>query len=316
MSDWNSESSASAERRSMMSYALAVSEYRPLSSLVRIEFGAHSRAGTRRPANEDHMLIVRLSRDQEIVATTLPDSDLPPRFEEHGFAMVVADGAGNMGAGGLASRVAISTLAHLAIHFGKWNLRVDTQTAEEILDRAEWFYQRAAHAVERHSRAGPLLTGMCTTLTAVFSAGDELFYAHVGHSRAYLFRNGELSQLTHDHTLDQQVIGAGGPVAVLPAAEDIHHILTDAIGVGDSSPAVEVERFRLCDNDTILLCTDGVTNMLSDEAIAELLAQPRRPQDQSQALVDLAISRGGDDDATAVLAKYHIPASHSDRVSP
>jgi serine/threonine protein phosphatase PrpC len=297
MNEANPEPGPAAERRKMLSPILDVAEYQPLSAVVQVEFGCHSRPGRLRPTSEDHMLILRLGRHQEVVATSLPEGDLPARFEEHGYAMVVADGAGNMGAGGLASR----------IHFGKWNLRVDGSMAEEIINRAEWFYLRAAHAVERRSRTNPLLTGMCTTLTAAFSAGTELFYAHVGHSRAYLYRDGELTQLTRDQTLNQRLSDYTGPVPVGTAAQDLRHILTDAIGAGQP-PEIDVERMGLCDNDMILLCTDGVTDPLDDEVIAEFLAQPRRLDDQCKGLIDLAVARGGEDDATAVLARYRIPS--------
>ena len=307
MTEWTFDQSAAAERRGRISYGLPGSGGPPLSSLVQIEFGACSRAAPHRPTNEDHMLIMHLGRSQDVIMTSLPQADVPRPFEEHGYAMLVADGAGNMGAGGLASRVAISAIAHLALHFGKWNLRVDGRVAEEIMERAEWFYQRAAEAVQRHSRASPLFAGMCSTLTAAFSAGDELFYAHVGHSRAYLYRDGELMQLTRDHTVEQHLRESTGPVPVVPAS-DLGAILTDAIGAGEGLPSVQVDRLGLLDNDTVLLCTDGLTNTLDDEAIAEFLSQPRRIEDQCRALVDLAFTRGTEDDATVVMAKYRIPA--------
>ena len=296
-----------AERRRLLSPVLISDEFQPLSALVRVDFGAHSRIGRYRTVNEDHFLILRLGRSQEVVASSLQAADLPERFEEHGYAMVVADGAGESGAGALASRVAINTLAHLAVHFGKWNLRVDARTAESVAKQAEWFYQRAAHAVERQSLADPSLAGMVTTLTVTFSAGDELFYAHVGHSRAYLFRNGDLVQLTRDHTLHRRVAEASGPVAIPPGANDLRHILTDALGAGKGAPNVDVERIHLLDDDMILLCTDGLTRVLDDDTIADCLAHTRSLDEQCKALIDLAVNRGGDDDITAILAKYWIP---------
>jgi PPM family protein phosphatase len=277
--------------------------------VVQVEFGTHSRSGPDRAINEDHFLIVHLARHQHVLATSLSDADTPPPFEEHGYAMVVADGAGNEGSGGFASRIALSALAHLAIHYGQWNLRVDGRTAEEIIDRAQWFYERASEAVQRHSRRSPHLEGMCSTLTAAFSAGDELFYAHVGHSRAYLFREGELIQLTPDPTLDQRLRASKGPVPVVVPRGELGHIISDAIGARGGPPAVEVERLGLLDNDVVLLCTDGVTTVLEDDMIADVLTQPRRLDDQCRALVDLALTRGSEDDATAVIARYQIPAS-------
>jgi PPM family protein phosphatase len=308
VTEWSFDPSAAVKRRRTLSYGLSLGEFAPPSAVVQVEFGSHSRAAPDRRTNEDHVLIVHLSRHQDVVATTLAKADVPPPFEEHGYAMVVAGGSGNLGAGALASRVAVSTLAHLAIHFGRWNLRVDARTAEEIIDRAEWFYERAARAVQRHSRANPLLEGMRSSLTATFSAGDELFYAHAGNSRAYLFRDGELTRLTRDNVLSQPPNEPPGSAPMVPADTDLRSILTDAVGAGDGSDAVQVERLGLIDNDTILLCTDGLTKTLSDEAVAESLAQARRPDDQCRALVDLAFDRGADDHVTAVLAKYRIPS--------
>lgn len=295
-----------AGRRRILSPVLSVEQFQPLSALVKVEFGAHSRAGAGRDTNEDHFLILRLGRRQEVISSTLPAADLPERFDEHGYAIVVADGTGELGAGALASRVAISTLAHVAIHLGKWNLRVDARTAENIANQAELFYQRSAHAVERRGMSNPLLAGMKTTLTITFSAGDELFYAHVGDSHAYLFRNGELTRLTRYRSRDQSASDQPAAMSTTDVT-DLRHMLNDALGGGRGSPAVDVERVHLLDNDTILLCTDGLTAVLDEDMIAERLAHSRTLEDLCKELVDLAVSKGGGD-ATAVLAKYRIPS--------
>ena len=123
--------------------------------------------------------------------------------------MFVADGIGGTGPGALASRVALSTLAHLALHYGHWNLRVDGRTAAEIIERAEWYYRRVNEAVIERAKENPLLAGMATTMTAAYGAGDDLFLAHVGHSRAYIFRDGELTQLTSDDTVANRLAAQG-----------------------------------------------------------------------------------------------------------
>ena len=309
MNDSPRDPLSDAERRRIVSAVLRVDEFQPLSALVTVDFGACSRAGLDRSQNEDHYMILRLRRDQEIIATSLLPFDLPERFEERGYAMVVADGGGKAGSGAQASRLAISTIAHLAVHSGKWNLRIDAQTAESIIERAEWFYEGAARAVDQQGLSTPALAGMSTTLTATFSVGNELFYAHVGNSRAYLLREGELIQLTRDHTLDQRLAEACRPVAVPRAPQhDLKNILTDAIGAGRGLPTVDVERFRLFDNDTILLCTDGLTATLEDETIADVLSHPRELSDTCRHLIELASQRSGADDATALVARYHVPA--------
>ena len=298
-------------RREALSPVLEVADFRPMSSLVRVEIAARSHRGAVRPSNEDHYLVVRIGRQQETLETSLARSEVPERFDESGYAMLVADGLGESGAGGSAGRVALSTLAHLAIHFGKWNLRVDARTAAEIKERAEWFYRRIDDAVIAKSRTNVVLTGMATTLTAAYSAGDDLFIAHVGHSRAYLFRDGQLTQLTRDHTMAWHCSQTGRPARVARATQDLQHILTDTIGGLTEGPLVDVDHVRLVNGDNVLLCTNGLTDMVSDDRIAEALTQRRAAREQCELLVDLALQAGGKDNVTVTLAQYEIPPESS-----
>ena len=307
MTDRKDKDAADQMRRRLLSPLLTTQEFVPLSSSVRVEVGGRTRCGGRQRQNEDHFLVVRVGREQEVMMSSLAEGDLPNRFEEYGYGLLVADGAGTSGAGGLASRIAVSTLAHLLLHFGKWNLRIDDQIAGEVLERAEMFYQSVAAAVEHRSRASPVLAGMCTTLTAAFSAGSDLFLAHVGHSRGYLFRDGKLTQLTRDHTVEQRLAESGQTMPMPVVAQDLRHILTDAIGGPGGPPLVDLERFSMSDGDCILLCTDGLTNVVDDETIANTLSQPRQMSEQCQALIDQAVQNGGEDDTTVVLAQYRIP---------
>jgi serine/threonine protein phosphatase PrpC len=230
------------------------------------------------------------------------------RFDEHGYAMLVADGIGGTGPGALASRVALSTLAHLALHYGRWNVRVDGPTASEIIERAEWYYRRVNEAVIERAKENPLLAGMATTMTAAYGAGDDLFLAHVGHSRAYIFRDGELTQLTNDDTVANLFAQAAPrPFPVDRATEDLKHILTDTIGGGSGKPAVQAAHFRIWDGDRVLLCTDGLISQVGDERIAEVLTLQRRLDEQCQMLIDLALEQGGPDNITVVLAQYRVP---------
>jgi protein phosphatase len=298
------------ERRAAISPLLSGDYARPpLSSSVRVEIGATSHRGMLRPHNDDHYLVIRLVRQQETLATSLTAADLPPRFDEYGYAMFVADGLGEGGAGSVASRVALSTVAHMALHYGRWNLRVDPSTASEIFERAERYYAAADAAVLSESGTSPLLTNIATALTVAYSAGDDLFVAHVGHSRAYLFREGALTLLTRDHTIAKHLADTHRPVSVERRAQDLCHILTDAVGARGGHPMVEVERFQLKNGDSVLLCTNGLTDMVTDEQIADVLALRREPREQCAALTDLANRQGGKDNITVVLAQYQIPAS-------
>src|SRR4029079_11653085 len=115
-------------RRRLLSPVLDTEGFQTLSSAVRVELGATSRRGTLRPHNDDHYLAIRLARSQAVITTSLASTDLPDNFHEQAYAFLVADGLGDRGVGSLASRTALSTFAHLALHFGQWNIRIDSFT--------------------------------------------------------------------------------------------------------------------------------------------------------------------------------------------
>ena len=296
-----------AARRSVLSPILTTDNFHPLTSTVRVAFAARSHQGMVRERNEDHYLVLQLQRGQRTLLTSLPGDDSPRPFEESSYCMLVADGLGEGGAGSVASRIALSAIAHLAIHFGQWNVRIDPKVASEIFERAEWFYAQADAAIRVQAASNPLLKGMTAALTAVYTAGDDLFVAHVGHSRAYLFRDGALTQLTHDHTLAQHLADSQRPASIERRAQDLRHILTDAVGAAGAHPLVEVERFKLQHRDCVLLCSNGLTDLLDDQKIAEVLALRRAPAEQCDLLIDLANRAGGIDNVTVVLAEYQIP---------
>ena len=282
-------------------------EFEVLSATVKVEFGGLSHKGKVRPINEDHYMIARLGRDQETLLTNLPAGDVPEHFQEWGYAMVVADGMGGAARGEVASRLAISTLAHLGLQFGRWNLRINEKIAREVTERAARFYQRVGEAVIEEGRADPALTGMGTTLTGAFSAGNDLFVASVGDSRVYLFRRGRLLQLTRDQTYSQLLADMGQIPQHEVSTHHLRHVLTEAIGVGTGKINVKVRHLPLLNEDQLLLCTDGLTEMVDEEEIAGVLLHDQSAQDACQTLVDLALEHGGVDNVTVLLAKYDIP---------
>jgi protein phosphatase len=282
----------------------------PWSSKVWVEFGAESRKGKPREVNDDHYLIVQVGRYQETMMTSLPEASIPHRFDEYGYGMFVADGVSGTAASESASRLALVSLLQLFLHFGKWNVRIDDKIAQEIMERAERFYRHVDGTVVYHGLQGPE-GGMQTTLTSVFGAGRDLFFAHVGHSRAYLFRSGQLMRLTTDHTVGGQRksrVPAAPLVDVNAAARDLKHILTETIGMrGPAGPMIDLEHFTIENNDKILVCTNGLTDMVDEDLVAGVLESREPPELQSKTLVDAAMEAGGEDDATVLIAHYHIP---------
>ena len=142
----------------------------------------------------------------------------------------------------------------------------------------------------------------------MFGAGRDLFFAHVGHSRAYLFREGSLLRLTRDHTLSSRRSAPLAPlVDVKATARDLMHVLTQTIGMsGSVGPIIDLERFHLADGDRILVCTNGVTDALDERIVAGILASEVPLTEQARQLVDLATEAAGDDDATALVAGFRI----------
>jgi protein phosphatase len=289
---------------------LAAEGFPPPSAKVQVECGAHSCPGQSRAVNEDHYLVMRLGRHQETIRSSLPGDMLSARFDEAGFAMLVADGVSASGDNEAAGRMALVNLVLLIRHFGKWNLRIDDTVAREISDRAERFLRHVDGAIVERVRTNP--TGaMQVALTATFGAGRELFFAHVGHSRAYLFRDGTLLRLTRDHTItgsSPRRVPETPFVDVNASGVNLRHVLTSALGMsGAVGPRIDVERFQLLDRDVVLVCTNGLTDVVTDDRIAEILACDGSADDQARALIDRVVAADGNDDATAVVARYKVP---------
>jgi PPM family protein phosphatase len=287
--------------------ALDSSQIKPPSSMVRVEFGAVSHTGKVRAQNEDHFLVSKLSRKQQILLTNVPDEQFPEHFTEDGYSMIVADGMGGMAAGEVASRMAIATGVTLFQKSPKWGFKINKREARELFHRVNTYLQEIDLALTKRSEEDRRLFGMGTTLTASYSSGVDLFVIHVGDSRAYLYRDGKLLQLTKDHTVAQAMADAG-----YIAHEEIRHhikrnVLTNFLGGHHGKVKADVRWLRLRDRDRLLLCSDGLNDMVDDASIARILNTHDQPPDAAQSLVDEALDRGGRDNVTVIVARYEVP---------
>jgi serine/threonine protein phosphatase PrpC len=283
----------------------------PFSSLVRVDIGARSDRGKRRPNNEDAYIVFRTARTFERIATNLSEP-LPEQHAEVGWVFAVADGMGGMAAGDVASSLAIRAGVALALGATKWNLKLDSpetraQEIQETLDSVRT-YMRAIHErVSEHARSDPKLAGMGTTFTAAFTVGADLFTFHVGDSRAYLYRGGALRQLTKDDTLAQLLADSGRIAPEHVSQHQWRHVLTEAMGGRGEDVQVQVQHHEMQDGDVLLLCSDGLTDEVVDTDLAATLSRDVPAQTLCEALIDLALERGGRDNATALVARYTIP---------
>jgi protein phosphatase len=284
-----------------------VQQPRSISTSVHIDIAAASDPGKVRERNEDHYFVARGGRHITTLLTNVPSSDVPSQFGETGYLMIVADGMGGHAGGEVASRMAIATLINIILHVPDWILRLDEEHAQKVMERAAQRYRQVHEALQEQARLDPRLRGMGTTMTAAYSLGNDLFITQVGDSRAYLFREGKLQLLTRDQTQAQMLADSGLISQQEVARHRLRHVLTSALGGSQKDVRVEIQRFKLIDGDRLLLCTDGLTDMVEDSEIADALASESRSDAACRLLVERALAHGGKDNVTVVLAHYSIP---------
>jgi protein phosphatase len=274
---------------------------------VMIDAAGLSHTGYVRTNNEDHFLITRFGRFLESVQSNLPAEEIPPRHEVMGNALLVADGLGGHAAGETASKSALQILYNLVADTPDWILRLDEpRQAHEVERRADERIAQISDAMTEQADVQPELRGFGTTLTAAWGIGEKWFLAHLGDSRAYRLRQGALKQLSHDHTMAQELADLG--------AIDPHHValhplrsrLTRLVGDQTQHLTPLIRPFTVADGDALLLCTDGLTDMVDDELITDILAVRQPAVLTARSLLDAALVGGGKDNVTVIVARLRL----------
>jgi protein phosphatase len=253
--------------------------------------------------------------------TSLPEDHLPDSYEDRAYVMAVADGIGGSAAGEVASSMALRAVVHLVLNAAKWAFKLDDDRqrpaeVQEAKDRAAEFMRRVDQTLTQTSERHPELRGMGTTLTASYSVGDDLFIIHIGDSRAYLYRQGVLQQLTNDHTIAQALASVGAITQEEASTHYLRHVLTRAVGSQGGQIEAEITQYRLADGDRLLLCSDGLSDMVSDQQIAGVLARNDQSTAACRELVNLALENGGKDNITVALAGYRMPPRPDSKNTP
>ena len=200
----------------------------------------------------------------------------------------VADGMGGAQAGEVASRIAAGA-------FERGRLRDDAPAEGQL----EQIAQRANREIHKLAQEDSSRAGMGTTLTAALLRGDEVALSHVGDSRAYVLRDGRLKRLTKDHSLVEELRRQGRLTEEQAEEHPQRSIITRALGP-EPSVNVDTMTFPARDGDVFLLCSDGLTTMVSDEEIREILSSARSLRSAVSRLIDAANHGGGRDNITAV----------------
>lgn len=221
---------------------------------------------------------------------------------------IVCDGMGGHAAGEVASALAVQTIrtrwadAGLQKAVDQWLTLGTPDMRKQLIQTVQQGVVAAHDAIVAEAEADRSKTGMGTTLVGAVIVGADIVFAHCGDSRAYLVRDGIAMQLTEDHTLLARLLAAGVDVDVDGDGMRFKSMLTNALGIG---PECKVSTFvvPLADGDRFLLCSDGITEYVAEPEVGEVLSAMPSPARAAQRLVEMALQRGGGDNATALVVK-------------
>ena len=264
-----------------------------------------SHEGRVRHNNEDHFLVAKLAKAMKILQTNLHHIQQTQFSDEDGYILVVADGMGGAAAGERASALAVASIEQFTLNTLKWFLHLGGKGESVLLDELRQSIEAADRTIFAESRNDGQLAGMGTTLTMGYCVGADLYVVHAGDSRAYLFREGQLEQITCDHTLVQLMIDNGLLTPEAARSHSRRNVVTNVVGGPQPGVHSEIHKVRLRDRDLLLFCSDGLTEAASDTQIAETLERTAPPSIHARRLLDLALMQGAPDNVTVVVAQYH-----------
>jgi protein phosphatase len=261
-----------------------------LRDALRLDVHGLSETGAVRPSNDDAFLIADIA--------TYASDDLPrgPSVP----LVAVADGVAGQIGGGRASRLVIRTLVHEAMTRGRQHHWAPTRDAAAIGQSLAEAVHACQQAVMQCGSAQHALARMATTLTVGLVCGRTLHVAHVGDSRCYLRRHDTLVQVTADQTVARVLERAGVDV---PADSGLHHILANALAANGESVDVETRSVTVDAGDAFVFCTDGLTRVVSDQEILDVLSREESAKAASRQLVRRALAGGGPDNVTVVVGR-------------
>ena len=275
---------------------------RPSRPLSVKSFGVTD-CGKVRKSNEDQFLIAELSKAMRVWQTSLAEPKLQVG-DERAHLFLVADGMGGHQAGERASAMAVAAIEHFTLNTFRWFFAADGARAQKVLTQFQTALQQADASIAEEATQHPELKGMGTTVTMAFQLGAQLCLVHVGDSRAYAFRDGALHQLTQDHTMVGDLVRRGSLTQDQVATHPFRHVITNVVGGPNVGVKVEARAFEMQAGDRLLLCSDGLTEMVTDDAIAAVLATEQDPEAAAKALLAQALDAGGRDNVTVLIVRF------------
>ncbi len=278
----------------------------PQSTTLRVVVGAATHVGLVRSQNEDQYLVATLAKALEVKATSLHQPRSVKFSKQEGHLLVVADGMGGAAAGEKASALAVQSVERFVLDALDFFLHRPGCEQSTVVQELANALERADKAVIERAETDLRLSGMGTTLTLAYAIGSDLFIAHAGDSRAYLLRDGVLAQITHDHTLVQSMIDEG-LISQKDARSHVRrHVVTNVLGGPEQGVQAEVTKVLLNDRDVLMLCSDGLSEPVGDDAIEQVLSGESDPDRAARELINLALEAGAPDNVTVIVAKFFI----------
>jgi protein phosphatase len=257
--------------------------------------------GRVRSENADHFLIASFHRAMQVHNSSIPATAFSAlSADSRGYVFLVADGVGAFAQAANGSARAIRSVAQYLVDMSEVSLPAEPEREEEVISRVRAAFEEAHETLLQLDEQG-VPGSAVTTLTMLVTIWPRAFIVHVGDSRAYQLRDGVLTQLTTDQTMAQAMIDSGEWTRATAEASPLKHVLVSALGSSEVDPQVRV--LPLERDDVMMLCTDGLTKHVSDEEIREHLLQRRSSELGCQALIDLTLSRGGEDNVTVLIGK-------------
>jgi serine/threonine protein phosphatase PrpC len=258
--------------------------------------------GKVRKENQDHFLICALKKQMAVRQTSLPEIDsLTAEPERLAFLMMVADGVGGGAKGAEASRMAVEAVAHYVSESMRCYYAAGSGNDREFYESLKEAALQSHSELVRRGENEPEYRGMATTLTLYLGVWPLAYLLQVGDSRCYLLQDGQLRQMTRDQTMAQELIDLGVIKPGEAAEGKLAHTLSSSRGGRQTAPAVI--RQKVTWGNVALLCSDGLTNHVSDDRIRETLLSMTSAKQACEDLLREALDGGGTDNITMIVAR-------------
>jgi PPM family protein phosphatase len=268
--------------------------------MINLALYAQTDVGMVRSGNEDNFLILDLSTGKNWTATEEESEELltfPQGY--YGSLIAVSDGMGGALAGEVASRMAVETVRDRMLQLQAH----ETHGKIAFEERLRLSIEEANILINGESQTNPEHKGLGATFTAIATTGNRIYFAQVGDSRAYLIRQDKIYRITKDQSLVQQLIDAGQITEEEAETHSYRNVILQALGA-HNNVNVEVSHLTLCQLDTLVLCSDGLSGKMHQDEILGIVQEASDFKTACQQSIDLANDRGGEDNITIVIAQF------------